>query len=615
MGKSKRIRAERARAVAANPDKYVKSTKSEKNAKLVTIVIVAIVAAIVLGLAAVAIAQSTGLILRAQTAYSAEGFSINGTMLSYLYYTQYNYMYSLYYQYMGSSVTNYLSSIQSSASTSAKSQAEQIIKLCVAAKNSGIELDADDLAEIDETIKDIEDSAKESNTSISAAYGNVGLNISDIRAMLELSTLASKYSDIKLEELKNGVKDNDAELKKFVEEHMSLFYKADYLTYTADTKEVVNAFLTLKTSDEFKTEVIRLAIENKFDSEFKTATSKLEAKDLPVASLKTALKAVVLAELKYSLLEIEIEGLEFEDKSTTKDRIKLIFEKLYGTETFTAGEDDSDKATATTVSDALYDALNTACGKISTNAKTAVTNAEKLEQAYALPDLADEKDESESEDEDEEESKPTEAQLWIFDSARKEGESIVITNKPEKETDKETYTVYLIVKPNYLDTEITKDVGHILVKVDQQTETSSMTDEEKAEIKAENEKAYADAKVKADEIYNQIKGLSKDEFEKIAEEKTDDSGVFFESVHTGDMVEEFEDWTFDENRKPGDNDIVKTKYGWHIMYFVGNSYEAWKADAIENYVNEQYNDWFEALETELNFKVTVNANTVANVCG
>ena len=33
------------------------------------------------------------------------------------------------------------------------------------------------------------------------------------------------------------------------------------------------------------------------------------------------------------------------------------------------------------------------------------------------------------------------------------------------------------------------------------------------------------------------------------------------------MVEQFEDWCFDKERKPGDTGIVETKYGYHVMYY------------------------------------------------
>ena len=35
------------------------------------------------------------------------------------------------------------------------------------------------------------------------------------------------------------------------------------------------------------------------------------------------------------------------------------------------------------------------------------------------------------------------------------------------------------------------------------------------------------------------------------------------------MVKEFEDWCFAEGRKHGDHGMVKTEFGYHIMFYVG----------------------------------------------
>lgn len=45
------------------------------------------------------------------------------------------------------------------------------------------------------------------------------------------------------------------------------------------------------------------------------------------------------------------------------------------------------------------------------------------------------------------------------------------------------------------------------------------------------------------------------------------NGGLYTGVQPGQMVAEFNDWCFDAQRKPGDTGIVKTSYGYHIMYF------------------------------------------------
>lgn len=90
---------------------------------------------------------------------------------------------------------------------------------------------------------------------------------------------------------------------------------------------------------------------------------------------------------------------------------------------------------------------------------------------------------------------------------------------------------------------------HILVKVGE--EEGGMSDK--------------DAKKKIDEVLSKTKD---EDFEKLAEENSDDStagdGGNLGLVTKGEMVPEFEDALFD--LKPGEiSDVVKTEYGYHII--------------------------------------------------
>ena len=57
------------------------------------------------------------------------------------------------------------------------------------------------------------------------------------------------------------------------------------------------------------------------------------------------------------------------------------------------------------------------------------------------------------------------------------------------------------------------------------------------------------------------------------------------------MVEEFENWIFDASRKTGDTGLVKTPYGWHVMYFVNRNEVIWKNTAKTALVNEAVDTW------------------------
>ena len=103
------------------------------------------------------------------------------------------------------------------------------------------------------------------------------------------------------------------------------------------------------------------------------------------------------------------------------------------------------------------------------------------------------------------------------------------------------------------------------------------------------DEAKAEAKARAEEILDQWKAgeATEDSFAALATEKTDDTGSaanggLYEDIYPGQMVEPFEAWCYDEARIAGDTGIVETTYGYHVMYFVGNSDTTYRDFQIEN---------------------------------
>ena len=91
------------------------------------------------------------------------------------------------------------------------------------------------------------------------------------------------------------------------------------------------------------------------------------------------------------------------------------------------------------------------------------------------------------------------------------------------------------------------------------------------------DEAWDACRVKAEEIYNKwLEGdKSEDSFAQLAMDYSVDGnaaqGGIYEDVYVGQMVKSFEDWCFDESRVPGDHGLVKTEYGYHIMFFSAHS--------------------------------------------
>ena len=90
------------------------------------------------------------------------------------------------------------------------------------------------------------------------------------------------------------------------------------------------------------------------------------------------------------------------------------------------------------------------------------------------------------------------------------------------------------------------------------------------------DEAWETCRQKAEEIYNQWQAgdKSEDSFAQLAIDNSMDSnaadGGLYENVYKGQMVAEFENWCFDDARQVGDHGLVKTAYGYHIMFFSGS---------------------------------------------
>lgn len=101
---------------------------------------------------------------------------------------------------------------------------------------------------------------------------------------------------------------------------------------------------------------------------------------------------------------------------------------------------------------------------------------------------------------------------------------------------------------------------------------------------------------KAREVYDAwvAGGADVDEFIRLVSEYSEDpgslaTGGLYEGVYRGQMVDEFNDWVFDPDRKHGDHGIVKTSYGWHIMYYE-EGFPQWKYDMKSKLTNKAYTE-------------------------
>lgn len=87
---------------------------------------------------------------------------------------------------------------------------------------------------------------------------------------------------------------------------------------------------------------------------------------------------------------------------------------------------------------------------------------------------------------------------------------------------------------------------------------------------------------------------TEDSFAALANEHSEDpgsntNGGLYEDVTEGTMVSNFNDWCFDASRQTGDTGLVRTPFGYHIMYFVGSDY-IWQYYARENLILTKQNE-------------------------
>ena len=150
------------------------------------------------------------------------------------------------------------------------------------------------------------------------------------------------------------------------------------------------------------------------------------------------------------------------------------------------------------------------------------------------------------------------------------------------------------------------DVRHILL-----IPTESEIDENGNTVYTEA--AWAECEAVALALLEEWKAgdATEESFAALAAEKTEDpgsknTGGLYEDVYVGQMVPEFEEWCFDESRRIGDTGLVRTSYGYHIMYFVGDEY-AWISYAEQDYMLEKMNQILAVLAEQYPMEVNYSA--------
>lgn len=234
MGKGARSRVNYAEKKAAVLEREQAKKKRQKRNTIITLAIVAVLLVGIVAMAAVGAYRRSGAEQRAQIVMKTDNFEINGSMMSYLIFSQYaNYLntYGNYLSYTGLKTDTplkeqYTTDTDNKSITwfeyfanQAKDNMKQLLVLCENAKAAGVELtEVEKQAALDR--------AKQSYENV-GRYAR-GVNQTDVDNCLTLSMLATKYQMTLEGEMTPSVE----QIQTYYQKNPLNVLKADYYSYT-----------------------------------------------------------------------------------------------------------------------------------------------------------------------------------------------------------------------------------------------------------------------------------------------------------------------------------------------------------------------------------------------
>ena len=198
---------------------------------------------------------------------------------------------------------------------------------------------------------------------------------------------------------------------------------------------------------------------------------------------------------------------------------------------------------------------------------------------------------------------------WAF-GGEAELNDVLLLEDSDEASNRGYYYVYMLSREPSIDNTKTVNVRHILFNINAHMDEDDPDEDE----------AFKECKKLAEETLKEWEDgdATEDSFAALATEKTEDpgsiaTGGLYENVATGQMVQPFNDWIFDDSRKAGDTDIIKTSYGYHIMYYVSDGDPLWKTNAENALINETYTNWY--AEQEKLYPVVLNEEVMNSIDG
>ena len=588
MGKGNRNRQNAARDVLAGAGTRT-AGKKQSNYKtwvgtlIVTVVLLALVAVVF-----VSAMNSNGMFTRHRVMVSSENYDITVAGMSYLVYTQYQnfvdtYQNSGYMAYIrgsggtGLSTSTPLRQQNYSVTTdeitgetvtvtwfdyfakSALASSKEILSLCEGARHYGITLSEEDEANIDLTLETLkyygEITGYGTNGYLRNLYGK-GVRLSDVRYMLELTTLASKYLEIGQEQADNSVTD------VMIDQH----YTENVGTYENCIDYISAEFLT----------------------KFKPAS---DTADDPAAENAANYVTYQTEQQKY---QDRVDALAAcADEDAFKTLLRTYIREDVAAENEGAEEDEIDEQTDELLASCIHtDATQSDVSDSDANAWLFGATARNTGDTTTFTDPGEVYDEEEG----------------IYNEAESEYKVLMVTAGMHTDTAVVRSVGHILFKADsYLNvtspdqlTGKLKELAERLIERDSEAiiSAAALSRELLTELFEEGKITERDGRYFIDEAV----------FEEYGKIFNEDSNIFYNDVKVGDMVEEFNDWIFDAGRVEGEISYptaVQTTYGSHIMYYRGNEQPAWRAEVREELSDSAYTAWkekadaaYEATESE-----------------
>lgn len=316
---------------------------------------------------------------------------------------------------------------------------------------------------------------------------------------------------------------------------------------------------------------------------------------------------------------LEYTDKDYRDYENEEDRAKTYNSYSYATYTLTISayhsflkhgtltKDENGKETTTYSDEEITAAQNAILADLELLTANGIDTVEELNRAILALDINEGKENptkaTEYEDQLYSDMTREDFQEWLSEDGRKAGDiKTIMVATGSEDDDEDNFSAYYVLM--YLGTNDNAvkmgNVRHILIKFeggtyDSETKTTFYSDEEKKAAKERAENLLETWK----------KGEATEEsFAKLADLNSADAenseGGLYENINPGsNFVENFQNWALDDH-KVGDTGIIESTYGYHIMYYVGDSELTYRDYMIHNdLLTDDYNNWSDSITVDI----------------